>query len=466
MIVGLDRRSRDEPASIRRSNGHLLRFSTCGVVESVFAVAIGAGLPALAVTYGIRDMALFLLAAGLMGLSFIRPRFSIVTVIATFVFSGLVRRLFPAIDPAADLAAVLPFIVAIPLAVNGLRQPKPVSGTLLVGWVTVAGTLSFGSPLVALAGWLNLAVPLLVGYTIPRIPGGLRTFARTTVTCGAIAATYGIVQYFVAFPWDLAWLADAGFVTAGQFGEETFRPFATLPAPLTAAMLCAVVILLVMFRRDLLDPFPVLPAYGLAVSTVLLLLTQVRSVWVAVATALLVALLIEQGRTLRRLATPVLIVVLVVVLSPVGETIRARAQTLADLESDVSYQARFGLLGASVELFSPIGRGLGALSAGSRIEGDTSIDNGYLVVLGEIGVVGLVLVVWAFIGRTRPLHRRDVPFVVVMVVANASALIIANLPGLLMWTLIGTAHRRDPDGAEGSAGDLLAEAQTRRRRRG
>lgn len=431
------------------------------MVELALAVAIGCVLPSLVVSHGVRDMVFFLLAAGLMGLSYVRPGFSIVTVIATFVFSGLVRRLFPAIDPTADLAAVLPFIVAIPLAVNGLRQPKPVSSTLLVGWVTVAAALSFGSPLVALSGWLNLAVPLLVAYAVPRIPGGLRTFARTTVTCGAIAATYGIVQYFVAFPWDVVWLADAGFVTAGQFGEDTFRPFATLPATLTAAMLCAVVILLVVFRRDLLEPFPVLPAYSLVTSTVLLLLTQVRSVWVAVGAAFLVAVLLEQGRSWRRLAAPVVIVVLVVVLSPVGETIRARAQTLGDLESDVSYQARFGLLGASGELVSPVGRGLGELSAGSRIEGGTSIDNGYLVVLGEIGVVGLVLVVWAFIIRARPFLPRDVPFVVVMVVANASSLIIANLPGLLLWTLIGTSHRREPDGASGA---LPVEAGTGRRR--
>lgn len=416
--------------------------------EFATAVTVGVVLPTIAVTFGVRDAGLLLLAAGLAGVSCLRPGISIITVVATFVFSALARRLLPAADPAVDLAAIVPFIVAVPLGLHGLRQPKPTSGVLLLLWVTLTAVLSFGAPLVGLAGWLNFVVPLLAAYAIHAIPDGLRTLARATVACGAVASTYGIAQYFIAFPWDTAWLNDAAFVTAGQFGEENFRPFATLPSPLTAAMLCAVVILLVVFRSDLLGRSPALPAYGLVTSTILLLLTQVRSVWVALGVAFLVALLLDQGRSLRRLAGPLVVVVLVVMISPVGATISARAQTLGDLESDVSYQERFGLLGVSGDLLSPIGRGLGELSAGSRVEADSSIDNGYLVILGEMGLIGLGLFTWAFVSRTRGAQRHDLPFVVVLLIANSSALIIANLPGLLLWTLMVTDRPLEPEGTD------------------
>lgn len=409
----------------------------------VVAAAAGMVLPPLTHAYGLRDLSLFLLAGALAALSSVRPSFGVVTVVATFVFSALLRRLLPAAEPSVDLAAIVPFLVAVPLALHGLRQQKPVRLSLLLAWITLAAVLSFRTPLVGLGGWLNLAVPLLVAFAITRISGGLKTFARATVGCGTVAATYGIAQYFLPFSWDLAWLENTGFETAGRFGEASFRPFATLPAPLTAAMLCGVVILLVVFRQDLLRPSRLFHGYALATSTILLLLTQVRSVWVAVAAAFLVALLVNKGRTARRLAAPAVIVVLVLMLSPQGQVISERAQTLTDLESDVSYRARFGLLRQAGSLLSPVGGGLGSFSAGSRIRDDNSIDNGYLVLLGEVGIVGTALFLWALSSMVRNAQREDLPFIVVLVLANASALIVGNLPGLLLWPLVGVSSWGD-----------------------
>ncbi len=367
-------------------------------------VVLGALLPQLTSAFAFRDLALLLFAAVLAAVAWLHPSASIVTTVGAFVFSALLRRVFPAADPAADMAAIFPFIVAIPLAVHGLRCSKPGAVTLLLIWTTFGAALAVGTPLVALAGWLNFAVPLLAAFGVRRIPTGLSVFARATVICGSIAATYGIVQYFVPFSWDVAWLARAGVRSIGTFGESNFRPFGTLPAPQTAATLSAVVILLMVFQRQLVQPSALLRGWALSSSAVFLLLTLARSVWAGLAAALVVGVLATRGRPARQLVPFVGVVMGFVLFAPQGDIVVERAQTFTNLEEDTSYNARLDLVDRTAALISPVGIGLGKLSSGSRAASDATLDNGYLVVLGELGLVGLILLGWALVWLSR--HSR------------------------------------------------------------
>ncbi|MFP5372055.1 MAG: hypothetical protein ACLGI3_15100, partial [Actinomycetes bacterium] len=255
-------------------------FVQCVAVLAV-AAGVGAVLARLLSVYPARDVGFLLFGAVLAGIGWLNPRFSVVAVVAAFVFSGLLRRLVPVADPAGDAAALFPFLVALPLAVRGATLKKPPAVTALLVWAVVGVALSFAAPLVGIAGWLNLAVPLLAAFGIRRIPSGATTFARATVVCGAISATYGIAQYFIPFHWDVVWLTRSGIRSAGVFGESSFRPFATMPAPQAAAMLCAVVILLVVFQRHLVDASRPLLVWALSSASILLLLTLARTVWLA-----------------------------------------------------------------------------------------------------------------------------------------------------------------------------------------
>ena len=424
-----------------------------GVVALAVAAGIGALLSRLLTVYPTRDVGFLLFAAGLAALAWLNPRFSIVAVVAAFVFSGLVRRLVPAADPTSDVADLLPFLVALPLAVRGAMVKKPAAVTALLLWSVVGVGLSLRSPAVGLAGWLNLAVPLLAAFGIRRIPSGVNTFARATVICGSIAATYGIAQYFVAFQWDVAWLTRAGIQSAGVFGESTFRPFATLPAPQTAAMLCAVVILLVVFQGHLVRSSTVLRVWALSASSSLLLLTLARTVWLGLVAALLIGVLATKGRPARQIVPLVAAAVLFVFVAPQGEVISGRASTITDLSVDTSFNARLDVLRNAGAFLSPIGVGLGNLSAASRAEVNSTIDNGYLVVLGELGLVGAALLVWVLVWLVRQSRPPEYAFVTLLLVTAAGTLVFGNLPGLLLWVFSGISlSRAAASSAPGSAG--------------
>jgi hypothetical protein len=431
----LSRPSRAPLARGRRRTGALIPLAAVAV-----PVVLGALLPQLTVAFHFRDVALLLLAGVLAAVASLHPRASIVAAVAAFVFSALLRRVFPAADPAADMAAIFPFVVCIPLAVQGVRCPKPGAVTLLLIWATVGAALSVGTPLVALAGWLNFAVVLLAAFGVRRIPSGLSLFARVTVVCGSIAATYGIVQYFYAFPWDITWLAGAGVRSIGTFGESNFRPFGTLPAPQTAAMLAAVVILVMVFQRHLVHPSPLLRAWALSSSGVFLMLTLARSVWLGLAVALVVGLLGTRGRPAAQLVAFVAVVVAFVLFAPQGDVVVERAQTFTNLEEDTSYNARLDLVERAAALVSPVGIGLGRLSSGSRAVNDATLDNGYLVVLGELGLVGLILLGWALVWLARRSCPSEYGFLTLLVLTAAGSFVFGNLPGLLLWTLSGVGR--------------------------
>jgi hypothetical protein len=151
----------------------------------------------------------------------------------------------------------------------------------------------------------------------------------------------------------------------------------------------------------------------------------------------------------------VAIVMLVVLFSPQREVLIGRAQTFTELGADASYQSRVGLLSGAGRLVAPVGAGLGTFSAGSRAASDSSIDNGYLIVLGETGIVGFGLLLGVLAVVARRARRPDYPFIAVLVVLNAAGFAFGNFAGMLLWAFSGITRTGEEEQA-GEAQEPLA----------
>ncbi|HET7489521.1 MAG TPA: hypothetical protein VFJ85_16460 [Acidimicrobiales bacterium] len=394
-------------------------------------------------SHGSRDLVLFLAGAAMVALGVASARASIALTVATFMFWSLVRRLLPASAPTVDPAAIVPFLVALPLGLRGLRVRKPPAVLFLVAWASFTAVVSL-RPLVGLAGWLNFVLPLLAAFAVTAIPTGTAVLVRWTVVCGAAAATYGIAQYLVPFRWDAQWLANVNFVSVGGFGKATFRPFATLPAPGTAAVVSAIVILLVVFKRDEFDPSPLVRAWALSASTLFLLLVQVRTAWIACICALLVGLLSQRGQSAMRVLACIAVAVAALSMAPQSTVVARRAQTFTHLASDDSFRGRIAFIKAAPRLLTPFGTGLGTRSSASRVEADQSIDAGYLVVLAEMGLVGLGLLLWVLADTARRTTAGGLPFLALLVVCSMAAMVFGGLVGLVLWATVWDAATTRP----------------------
>ncbi|MDQ6948398.1 MAG: hypothetical protein M3256_19595, partial [Actinomycetota bacterium] len=317
-----------------------------------FASSVAAGLIVAKVVSAVpapRDLTFIVVGLAVAGMGFLQPRFAIAATVFAFVFSGLLRRIFPSATPSADISAIVPFIVALPVAVQGFRRRKPLNVSLLLIWLTLMAARSLGSPLVSAAGWMNLTIPLAGAFGIQRIDRGPAILVRSLIWCAALAATYGVIQYLVPISWDVAWLSQSGLASAGVIGKSNFRPFATYAAPTTGAVVSAIVILILMYKKDGDTP-RALKIFAISSCSVLVLLSQVRVVWVAFAGTLLIGAFTSKRHRLRRILVPTVVVVAFLTLAPQGRVVLNRFRTFTNLSNDQSVSDRRGLLAQTANL--------------------------------------------------------------------------------------------------------------------
>jgi hypothetical protein len=438
-------------SKVRRVSGPVL-------LRGVIAV-FGLSVPLLSRVLGSRTVLLLAFTLLLTGIAAARPNTSIPIAVGMMMFFALVRRVFPAPMPASDVAAIFPFIAAMPLAWRGLRNGAPISVLCFLGWSAATSVLNVHSPLVGAAGIVSLAVPMTMGLAAAGLPGGMALFRRTFAISAALAATYGIAQYLVAFSWDARWLRDAKFSSAGRIGTNNFRPFGTLPAPGVMAVVAAIALLLVVI--------PGSPVGGLlrvwvgASCGVVMLLSQVRSVWIATAAALILAAVGDLRRARQTITTVVLLSLVLIVFVPSRTTLVDRVKTLSNPTADRSYSARRDLLRSAGALLTPVGKGVGQYSAGNRIVAGHALDNGYLVVLGETGIVGFGLLLWVLSSAVSHATRRDYPFFVLLLLLNMAGFAVGGIAAAPLWSMSGL-QRAGVDGAssvmlDGTDAPFLAE---------
>jgi putative inorganic carbon (hco3(-)) transporter len=331
-----------------------------------------------------------------------------------WLFTPMLRRVFGLLEdlPEFDSLALVPFlgtgvIAALEIErLNFSRRAKALIGVGASGFLLGVpfGLVTPNALAFAAGAYFAALAAFAIGYGERRRGSCDPALGIALSYALPIIAIYGIFQYF--FPltsWDLNWIESVSFGSIGAPEEGHIRIFATLNSPATLGAVLAFGILFLMFSERL-GPFRPL-AIGLLVFA--LSLTFVRSVWLAFAVALLVYLVAARGAHPTRMVT-VIAVFIVAGIGAASANATAgafvdRMTSLGQLGEDRSAQARLGTtseIGPTV-IRQPFGEGIGQAGLASRLAGaekgsvELDLDNGYLALALQLGLLGLLLVVAA-----------------------------------------------------------------------
>jgi hypothetical protein len=223
-----------------------------------------------------------------------------------------------------------------------------------------------------------------------------------------ILAGYGIYQLVRPPVWDTTWMQAAEVWSIGAPVPFGFRIFGTMntPGPYAVALVVGMLYLLASGRRA--------AALILPVCLVALMLTRVRSSWVALLAGLLVVQFLGPLRKSARnwvvLALMLLLSVPLLSLDVFRDTISRRLQSFASISQDDSFKQRviFSAATARVIAEQAEGEGLGATGGSTKLQGTgraASIDNGFLEVFYTLGWPGGAFLVIGLLGHLVGLAR-------------------------------------------------------------
>jgi hypothetical protein len=279
---------------------------------------------------------------------------------------------------------------------------------------------------------------------------------------GTALAIYGVIQFVVAPAWDMDWLKATKLINVGVPEPFMFRPFSTLNSPGLFADFLTVTFLLNLPR--LRRPSIVrLAQVGFVLGV--LVLTMVRSDWVAVVVGMFAYIVLSPDRMRNLMVFAGIGIVCTLLVanastllgnSDAGRSLSARFETFTDLGADQSYDNRQAYFGATLTEAeqNPLGSGLGVLGTAAKLSGsgDTKdFDNGYIARFTEMGYFGTACYLAAVFGVTivgfrrwralRESHEVDARALAAGAIAVQAALMFLDissdhhnsLPGLFFW---------------------------------
>ena len=386
-----------------------------------------------------------------------------------WLFIPMIRRVVDLLSsaPAADPLSLLPFVATAMLALMELREnrlsrrARTILAVAALGFlvgVPVGLTIDPAAMTFAAIAYLAGLSAFVLGWGDEVRPAFGSTLEQVLKVALVPMALYGIAQYF--FPltsWDDNWVTstDLGSIEAPQEGH--IRVFSTLNSPFTFAIVIAIGILfaVAMRRRFGAKALYLLP---LAVA---LALTFVRSAWLSLVLGLIVYAAAAKGRAAGKTVAIVLVclagVVVVGSSNPTTKAFTDRLTSLGD-PNDISTKERLEttsrLLPQSVG--QPLGAGLGQAGLAANLNessesGVVDVDNGYVALLYQCGVLAFLAVIWAILvsvgaairslGRAppgdRPYRAAILAILVMLLVAEASADVLFGIPGVIFWYLGG-----------------------------
>ena len=410
------------------------------------------------------------------------PRAGAVALWVLWLVAPLLRRLFDLFELAAgpDVLAIAPFAATLGVAAVAYVRTPPSPRARMVLGLAAAGLL-LGVPIgisdptptaFALFAYGAGVSAFVIGYGEQRRTGADRLeLGRLLVFLVPLVAVYGAYQ--AAFPlprWDALWVETSDLVSIGRKDLDNFRVFSTLNSPVTlAAVLSAFIGAAFVARR--LGPAV---AIALVLAFLCLALTSVRSAWVAVTFAMLLALALTRGRRLGLVAIVASLVVGAAVFagdrSPLGATFVERVQSFESLGSDVSAQKRLETTSVILPeaLRAPLGQGLGSVGQARRLSdaprGRDFPDNGWLATLYQLGPFGFLLVIGSLAGaalwgyrRADPRRRAEARTMAAMIVATLLVLhvstdILYGITGAIVWYGAGALFGMGERGTAAPAG--------------
>ncbi|MFF2481805.1 O-antigen ligase family protein [Paenibacillus sp. NPDC058071] len=343
------------------------------------------------------------------------------------------------------ILSLAPYFVSLPLlipVVSGFKSMNPVLRrivilfALLMGYGLVLGIVQFGA-VAAVYDFISYLCPVFILAYVHTAQFGrevhdrwLKSFSRLAV----IVALYGIVQYLYLPEWDRFWMHHSGMMSIGQPEPLKVRVFSTLNSPGPAGVFFAFALgVMVMNKR-----WRALGLAGMLIVAFALLITLVRSAWVALVVMLIVYFVSSRaGKAKLSAMLAVLLLAYQFVLPslPGADAIISRINTLGSLNQDVSYNERLSFSSSITNaiLYNPIGNGLGSTGLSAKLNNSAiqSFDNGYLNVLYTFGVIGGI----AFIGMLLMLARAA--FRSRKIEGNYASLSLSAL-GALLFLLLGS----------------------------
>ncbi len=312
-------------------------------------------------------------------------------------------------DPQNPMS-LTPFLVSALAAFSVARRLPELRRLRFIPWGIAASALIYGYFVGLLKLGIMPATHALISWLIPLVFGlycavnwrrypEIESAMRKAFLLGSLVlAIYGINQFLAPPEWDKYWMTNSGMYSVGRAFPYEVRVFSLVNAPLPFATILVAGLFLQLAGRGLKRAIPM--ALGVAA----LLLSLVRSVWLAGLVGLVVYLLALPRRTLRPMVISTLVAIGVVVLAPAflpeemaGPTKRIvteRLLTFTNLKHDVSYKDRASFLQniSQTVLREPFGHGLGSTGVSSTLnggsgEGIRDFDNGVFAVLYSLGWV-------------------------------------------------------------------------------
>jgi hypothetical protein len=250
----------------------------------------------------------------------------------------------------------------------------------------------------ALVSWLvPLAFGLYCAVNWPRYHETQAAMRRAFLLGSLVLAVYGIAQFVDPPAWDRTWMVGSRMYSVGRAFPFEVRVFSLVNGPLPFATILVAGLFIALSGRGIWR------VASLTLGAIALLLSLVRSVWLAGLFGLLVYLAALPRRAARPLIATGLLTFGAIglvsravpdeVAGPTVTIVRDRILTFNDLSHDISFKARTNFLDdiARVVLEEPLGHGLGSTGVSTTLGGDgdgiRDFDNGVLAVLYSLGWV-------------------------------------------------------------------------------
>lgn len=370
------------------------------------------------------------------------------------------------------LTATLVSIVALPWGLLHRRRVRKeiynlVTVVMLVGSYGLLVGIVRNGFLAAAADFLYLLGPLSLGLFVLKVVRDdeqLRRILRGMAVWGCLGmGVYGIIQFLLLPPWDLAWMLGSEISSIGAPRPGEFRTFSTLTTTGPLGQVLAALLLILVAERRVPRQF-----LAAAVGMVCLGTTLVRAGWIGLALGMLLLFVLGRTKILRMgVVMAALLAGLIVLGGPIIERMAERANnTTSQTTEDISLQKRieFQTRIAPDVLSDPVGLGFGATGRVSNLNASDftdphfrNFDSGIFETLARYGVIGGLLYLGTLVIATAKAVRRARRTELMDTCLAAAALALTfgiiftettqAVYGMVLWMCLGTLGRiRAPGG--------------------
>lgn len=309
-----------------------------------------------------------------------------------------------------------PYLVSLPMAITVLfHAPKLLRRPLIpfalviasLCYAYIVGIVSTGFP-AATYGLLVWITPILLGFHIAvqsDIYPAVRTVMRRAIVSSVLfMGVYGVFQFVHPLAWDLFWMYAAKMYVIGIPQPMMFRVFSTMNSPAPFAVVMMASLLVVLSQKSFVSWL------ALGAGATSLLLTTVRTSWLAWGIGFLIYAWFVPWRSISRIVVPLVglgaIVGAVVAFTPLGETVITRFHTFGTLNDDVSLHERMNFFNeiSNRVMDTPLGVGMGGTGAASLMSQGTAVlsfDSGLLDIVFSLGWFGALVFVVGLLGLVK-----------------------------------------------------------------